>query len=249
MSPSIHSKLWPSSDNTDRTAAIEPANPLNTPLEDFGDLFPAAGPCEHCFIPANWISPLTCRWLDQTPETPVESQLLLLTGLTHRWLATFLDGDSHEVMPTQILLEERAKLRQKIVSFPPVAGSSHIESEAMYECCRWASLILLAVEKLRVPVHVAAKHVRIQPRLVRRLRMTDLANLWGIRKGLLFWVAATCHFATFGQCFPLLCTTLFARFTQEIAMLDYCSEIALKPLRRLKEFESLCCRPDPNFLK
>lgn len=111
--------------------------------------------------------------------------------------------------------------------------------------CRWASLMPLAVEKLRISIHVAAKHVRIRPRLIKRLRTTDLSNLWDARKGLLFWVVAICYSATAGQCFPLLTRTVFARFTPQMAMSDCCSEIAIKPLRRLKLFESSCCREQP----
>ena len=172
--------------------------------------------------------------------------MLLLVGLMHGWLATFLHGDSRRTISTNELLEERARLRQRIEHFVPISKASNTEAEAMYECCRWASLILLAVERLSIPIHVAAKHVTINPRLIRRLRMTNLSNLWGIHKGLLFWVAATCQFSTAGQCFPLLCTALFARFIQEIALSDSCSEIAIKPLKRLKQFESLCCYPGPT---
>ena len=142
--------------------------------------------------------------------------------------------------------EERLNLRERIECFLPIPGTSNLEAEAMYESCRWASLMLLEVEKLSVPIYVAAKHVQIRPRLIKRLRMTDLSNLWGIRKGLLFWVAAICHFATAGQCFPLLTTTVFARFAPQMAMLDCCSDVAIKPLRRLKQFESLCCRGQPG---
>ncbi|KAJ9637085.1 hypothetical protein H2204_005009 [Knufia peltigerae] len=60
--------------------------------------------------------------------------------------------------------------------------------------------------------------------------------------GLLFWVAAICQFSTVGQCFPLLCTTLFARFAQELAMSEDCAQIAVKPLKGLKQFEGLCCQ-------
>ncbi len=174
------------------------------------------------------------------------SRTSLLVGLMHKWLATFLDGESHGLVPTINLLERRDILCRKIESFAPVASTSTIEAEAMYESCRWASLILLTVDKLGVPIHIAAKHIRIQPRLTKRLRMTDLSNLWGIRKGLLFWIAAICHCATVGQCFPLLTATLFAQFSQEIAMSEYCSEIAINPLKRLKQFESLCCGPAPT---
>jgi len=224
--------------------AIEAGNPLNTP-GNVGDLFLATGPCENCSLPAEWTSPLTCQWFDETSTTYVETQMLLLAGLMHKWLSTFLDGDSQIKVPTQVLLEERTSLRDRIEGFVPVARTSNMEADAMYESCRWASLVLLAVEKLSVPIHVVAKHVRIRPRLITRLRITDLSNLWGTCKGLLFWVNAICHFATAGQCFPLLCETLFARFVQEVAMSDSCSEIAIKPLRRLKQFESLCCRSEP----
>jgi hypothetical protein len=225
--------------------AIEVANHLNAPVPDVGDLFPATNPCENCSIPVYWTSPLTCQWFDKTSGTYVEAQMMLLAELAHRWLATFFDRHIRGLVLNKDLLEERANLRQQMERIMPMARTTNTESEAMYECCRWASLMLLAVEKLSIPIHVAAKHVRIQPRLIRCLRMTDLANLWGIHKGLLFWVASICHFATDGVCFPLLSTTLFARFVHEIAMSDLPSEIAIKPLKRLKQFESLCCRPKP----
>ena len=232
----LHSALF---NFANSSVAIEAANHSNTLLVDVENLFPVTASCENCFTPVDWISPLTCHWVYN--HSNLEPQVLLLAGLMHRWLATFLDRDIHKLVPTGSLLEERASLRQQIEAFESVAGASNSEAGAMYESCRWASLVLLAVEKQSIPIHVAAKCVRIRPRLVRRLRMTDLSGLWGTHRGLLFWVTAVCYFATAGQCFPLICTTLFARFTQEIAMSSSCSEIAIKPLRRLKTFESLCC--------
>jgi len=226
--------------------AIEAAEYLHTPLDDIGDLFPHMDPCENCSIPPQWRSPLTCQWIHDASAPSVERQMIVLAGLVHRWLGTFFDYDSCKLAPNIDAQEARAWLRRKIERYSPIAGTSIVEAEAMYECCRWASLILLAVEELGIPFHAAAKRVRIQPRLVRRLRMTDLSNLWGPRRGLLFWVAAICHFCTAGECFPLLTTTLFARFATQMAMLDCCSEIAIKPLRRLKLFESLCCRGRPT---
>ena len=238
---SFKSALRLSPDNTARSMNIESANHTTTPLEDIADLFPEAAPCEDCSIPAHWTSPLTCQWLDATASTPVEREMLLLASLMHRWLATFLDRTSNPLVPTEDLLEERASLRQLIEGFLPVAKNRNLEADARYECCRWASLILLAVDKLRIPIYAAAKHVRISPRLTHCLRMTDMAQLWGIRRGLLFWVTAVCHFATVGQCYNLLCTALLARFSQEFAM-SHCVETAIKPLRRLKRFEKLCCQ-------
>ena len=226
--------------------AIEAAEYLHTPLNDVEHLFPATVPCEDCTVPPQWRSPLTCQWFHETSASHVEKQMLLLAGLTHSWVATFFDGDSCKVAPKYDAQEERAYLRGSIERFLPIAGTLNIEVEAMYESCRWASLMLLAVEKQSIPIYVAAKHVRIKPRLIKCLRMTDLSNLWGSRKGLLFWVAAICHFSTAGQCFPMLTTTLFARFAPQMAMLDCCSEIAIKPLKRLKLFESLCCREQPT---
>jgi hypothetical protein len=224
--------------------AIDSAIYSNNTSADIGNLFPDTMSGGYRSIPVQWNSPLTFQWLGQTSVKHIESEMLLLAGFMHRWLATFLDGDNCELVPTKEILEDRASIRQMIENFVPGARPSAIEAEAMYDCCRWASLILLKVENLNIPIHVAARHVRIKPRLVRLLRMTDLSNLWGIHKGLLFWVAATCHFSTAGQCFPLLCTTVLAQFAQEMAMSECSSEIAIVPLRRLKQFEKLCCRSE-----
>jgi hypothetical protein len=221
--------------------AFDAANQLNTPLLNVESLFPAVAQCRSCSIPADWSSPLTCQWIRGISTAHAEAPMLLLAELVSAWLATFLTGDSQIIVPTKRLLENRTNLRQKIERCVPAAKTSNIEALAMFECCRWASMILLAVDKMGIPIHVAARHVRIQPRLVRRLRMTDLSTLWGSHKGLLFWVTATCYFATARQCFPLLCTTILAPFTQAMAMSDCCSEIVIKPLRRLKTFEGLCC--------
>lgn len=223
--------------------AIDAASYLNTPLEDVQSLFPTTAPCQNCSISFEWASPLTCQWIEDESTMREGSQMLQLARLVYRWLATFLDGDSDQVPAGESTLDVRAALRQQIESFAPVPQTSNNEADAMYECCRWACLVLLAVERDGVPIHVVARYVRIRPRLIRRLRMTGLSSLWGVHRGLLFWIAAVCHYATAGQCFPLMCTTLFARFTQEMAMSESCFEIAIKPLRRLKTFESLCCRP------
>ena len=161
----------------------------------------------------------------------------------HQWFSTFLDDNGHPSITTQEVLVQRELLREEIVQIVSITKTPETEAEAMHECCRWASLMLLAVEEKGVPIHIAAAHhVQIWPRLVRCLRMTDLANLWGNHKGVLFWVAALCHASSAGQCFPLLCTTLLARFAQAISMSGYCLDMAIKPLRRLREFEALCCR-------
>jgi hypothetical protein len=232
-----------SSDIDDSSMALEAANHLHTPLYSVDSLFPITEPCKTCAIPADWTSPLSCQWLHETSTENIETQTLLLAVLVSTWLRTFLDENSQIMIPSNKSLEERADLRMKIENSVLVVKKSNPEAVAMYECCRWASMILLAVEKLCIPIHLAAKQVRIRPKLVRRLRMTDLSSLWGNRKGLLLWVTITCQFSTAGQCFPLLCTTILARMTQEIAMSDCCSDIAIKPLKRLKTFESLCCSP------
>jgi hypothetical protein len=222
---------------------IEPGDHLDTLSIDVEDFISEIDFREDCSIPPEWTSPLTCQWFGGISKNYIETQMLLLVGLTHNWLATFLNGENHRVVPNQELLRKRAGLRQSIESFAPMGSALNIEAESRYESCRWASLILLAVEKMSVPIRVAAKFVRIQPRLVRRLRMTSLSSLWGTHKGLLLWVTVMCHFATAGQCFPILCTTLLARFSQEMAMSEFCFEIAIKPLKRLKQFESVCCSP------
>ena len=225
--------------------AIEATSGPITRLADVEDLFPAVNPCENCFIPHPWTSPLTCLWLHASTTTPPETPMLLLVHLVHRWLTTLLDRNGQGILPSAKLLEERRNLRRRIELFEPAPRDSN-EAEAMYECCRWASLILLTTEELSIPMCVAAKIVRIQPRLVTRLRTTNLSNFWGAHKGLLLWVVAICHVVTVNQCFPLLSTAMMARFAQEMAMSEYCSEIAIKPLKRLKQFESLCCYRDPR---
>ena len=229
-----------------RLTVTEAGNHQNTTLEDLKGLFPTTDPCtDRCSFPAIWSSPLTCRWSNETnSKTSTEAQMLSLADLTHQWLATFLDRDGQGRIATNELLEERTNLRRRIELLQPTSEMSSIEAEAMYESCRWATLILLSVEKLHIPIRVAPEYVADEPRLISRLRKTDLSSLWGCRKGLLFWIVAVCHFSSAGKCLPLLCTTLFAQFSQELAMSDACLEIAIKPLRRLKQFEILCCCPE-----
>jgi hypothetical protein len=234
--------LHPVANSVYRSMALETANRLYTPLVEIKSLFPLTVPCQGCSIPDEWTSPLTCQWHSEVSKSSVENRMILLAGFVGRWLSTFVDSDSYILAPTRESLKKRAILRQEIEWCIILHDSLDQEAISMYESCRWAALILLAVEKMGVPIHVAAKHVQMRPRLCRRLRMTDLSSLWGMHKGLLFWVTTTCQFATAGQCFPLLSTTILARLTQEMAVLDCCSDIAIKPLKRLKTFESLCCR-------
>jgi hypothetical protein len=224
--------------------ALEAANYKNTPWAEVSDLFPPTNSCDNCHIPDAWTSPLTSQNVTGTSTILVETKIIILAQTVQRWLWTFLHGSTHVSVPTENVLQTRRELRQTIESFEPVTTASTSDPEAMYECCRWASLVMLATESRSIPIHVAARQVRIQPRLVRRLRMTDLRNLWDTRRGLLLWVVSVCHFSTAGQCFPLLGTTILARITQDLALSNYCFESAINPLKRLKRFESLCCMQD-----
>jgi hypothetical protein len=188
------------------------------------------------------MSPITHQQADKTPTTHIEIQLLLLASLVHKWFSTFLDKDNARLVPTDEILQERAALHQRIARFEPSTEGSGTETEIIYECCRRVGLILLAVAERKIPIHAAAKHVENKPSITKLLRMTDLSGLWGDRKGLLFWVAATLQFATARQCFPLLSTTLLAPLVQELSMSIACAEAAVGCLKRLKTFESLCCR-------
>lgn len=127
--------------------AVEAAEYLHTPVHDVEDLFPSTDPCGNCSIPLQWQSPLTCQFFTEASAPDVETEMLSLAGLMHRWLATFFDKDSCEVTPRYNAQEERAYLRGSIEHFLPIAGASSTEAEAMYESCRWASLTLLAVEE------------------------------------------------------------------------------------------------------
>lgn len=187
------------------------------------------------------MSPITHQQVDKTPTTRIEIQLLLFISLLHKWFSTFLDKDNAVLAPTDEILQERAALRQRIESFAPATENVINENEIIYECCRRVGLVCLAAADRKIPIHVAAKLVENKPSITKLLRMTDLPGLWGNRKGLLFWVAATLQFATARQCFPLLSTTLLAPLVQELSMSVACAQAAVNSLKRLKTFESLCC--------
>ncbi|KAL7917986.1 hypothetical protein ACQKWADRAFT_324188 [Trichoderma austrokoningii] len=224
-----------------RSIALEAPNHLYTPLEDVEKLFPATDSSQQHAIPEDWMSPMTPQQANRTPVTHIEAQLLLLTSFTHKWLSTFLGVDNAILSLTDEILQERAVLYQRIKSFEPATEVNYSEAEAMYECCRRISLVLLAVAKEHIPIHAAVKHMEEKPNITKLLRMTDLPSLWGNHKGLLFWVAITVQFATARQCFPLLSTTLLAPLVQELSMSKVCAEVAVSSLKRLKIFENLCC--------
>jgi len=121
--------------------AIESAIYVAAPLVDGEDTLQEIDRSEDNSILAQWSSPITCQWLDETPTVYIEKQMLLLADFTYKWLATFLDRDSNRLESTEELLEMRASLRQRIEGFMPVARNSYVEAEAKYECCRWASLV------------------------------------------------------------------------------------------------------------
>ncbi|KAL6815264.1 hypothetical protein GGI42DRAFT_338618 [Trichoderma sp. SZMC 28013] len=224
--------------------AIEASDYLHTPPSETEKLFPATAPHQRYTVPEQWRSPLTpttSQWPEEPSTLSIEIRMLSLTTLMQKWLATFLDENNQLLPLTRELAQKRTDLREGIESFTPATITSNVEEEAMYECCRLVTSILLAAEKLRIPIHAAAKHVGSKLNLTQSFRQTDLTNLWGRHKGLLFWVAATCQFATASQCSPLLCTTLLARLVQELSMSNLYTEIAIGSLKRLKQFESLCC--------
>ncbi|KAL7949265.1 hypothetical protein V8C42DRAFT_361842 [Trichoderma barbatum] len=229
------------SNSIDRSIAIEAADFVYAPPADIGTLFPVTGSCQKYTVSEEWVSPLTCQWVEGASTAYNETQMLLLTRLVHKWFATFVDENNDPLTITNNILQRRAKLREEIESFGPAIMNANAEEEAMYECCRQVTSILLVAEKLRIPIYVATNHVESKPKLTKLFHQTNLANLWGRHKGLLFWVAATCQFATTGQCFPLLCTTLFARLVQELSMSNIYAEVAINSLRRLKQFESSYC--------
>ncbi|KAL5092955.1 hypothetical protein Trisim1_000681 [Trichoderma cf. simile WF8] len=224
--------------------AIGDADCLHTTPPEIKKLFSATTPCQGCTVPEQWISPLTpltSQWQEDSSTVYNEIPLMLLTALMQKWLGTFLDENDQLLPLTEELLRNRADLREKIENFSPAIMKPSVEEEAMYECCRLVSSMLLTAEKLRISIHAAAKHVESKINLTKSFRQTDLTNLWGKHKGLLFWVAATCQFATASQCSPLLYTTLLARLVQELSMSNIYTEIALGSLKRLKQFEGLCC--------
>jgi hypothetical protein len=240
----LHSNL-----TTSRSTATESAYNPRTALVDVESLFPPTDPCRDCTIPADWASPLTCQFVYETTTVEIESQTLLIAELTHKWLGTFLDGDSKVLVPTEERLRQRASFRQQLERFGAAEKNSDIEAVHIYEGCRWATRVLLTVEKMSISISAAEEYLESRPRPVQRLRMTNLANLWGKRRGLLFWITIVCHFSIAGHCFPLLCETLLAHFTHEMAMTTIGAEIGIKPLRRLKTFESLCCNYERQIVE
>ncbi|KAL7933081.1 hypothetical protein V8C35DRAFT_327860 [Trichoderma chlorosporum] len=238
VNPSIH---WLSFNKIVRTNAVEATSHLYSSPSEIEQQFPVTDLCQGCAVSAHWTSPFSCEWVETTPAADIESQMLLLAGLVHKWLATFFDGNHAVLALTDELLQKRINFRKAIENFAPATMNSNVKEEAMYECCRHVTSVLLASERQRISIHIAAKHLQLRPKITKLFPQTDLTNLWGRHRGLLFWVAVTYQCATASQCFPFLCTALLARLSQELSMSRICAEITVKSLKRLKFFESLCC--------
>lgn len=187
-----------------------------------------------------WTSPFTAEWLDESAETGVETLTDVLGRLMHGWIATFLDKDDEAIESTEQILRQRLWFRHKLCQHME-KDTVRMPEGAVYASCRWAASLILKAEQLRVSFYVAAQEITMQPRLVKCLRMTDLVNLWGNQRGLLFWVTSVCHLATSEHCYPLLSTGLYAQFAHEMALTEEIYERGLKPLKRLRKFEEICC--------
>jgi hypothetical protein len=167
--------------------------------------------------------------------------MLALGRMMHAWIATFLDSDNSTVEDAWLLLEERLRLGRKIEHFVGVAVTVTDAETAMLSCCQWAAMVMLKSDRHRLSLWEAARQTPTRPRLVTTLRMTDLGNLWGPYKGMLYWVVSVCHRSTSGRCFPLLTTALLSRLAHVLALSEHYAAIGLTPLTRLAEFEHMCC--------
>jgi hypothetical protein len=190
-----------------------------------------------------WKSPLSIRWHDIHARTCLETPIAALGRLMHSWVATFLDETNREVDPTEMVLRRRLDLRGEIEHFIGVVVPVKNAETAMLACCQWATSIMLKVDRHSIPISKAAQMTRMRPRLVGCLRLTNLSNMWDDRRGMLFWVAAICHRATAGQCFPLLTTALQARFAHVMALSERYHAIGITSLTRLYLFERRCWAP------
>ncbi|GAM91173.1 hypothetical protein ANO11243_092200 [Dothideomycetidae sp. 11243] len=187
-----------------------------------------------------WTSPLTQQWTRDAATSARNPLIVLLSDHVHQWLMTFLDTDSRVVARTCAILAKRKELRVIIEVFLRQAQPTDTPCAAMYACCHWAATVMLKMEEDKTTIAAAALKVRIQPRLTRRLRMTNLDTLWDEYKGLLFWVTALCHEATLRHCFPLLTTAISTHFVHDMAMASYGWDVGVKPLNMLRTFEKLC---------
>lgn len=201
---------------------------------------------EHIGYPLDgWFSPLieqalTGEHFQHGPETRLEA----LATLMHKWICTFLDEDNQGVELTDSILQERNRLCQRIELLRNDGKTIATSADAEYACCWWATSVLLRAELLGISLASAAELTQIQPRLVKCLRITDLATLWGRRKGLLFWVVAISHLATVKRCISLLTTALYTHFALEISSSMSLYQICIPQLQRLRKLESVFLSSD-----
>lgn len=189
----------------------------------------------------SWASPLTTQLIDDAHCFIItEPPITALPRLIRAWISTFLDHNDLSVQPAPTILHKRLELRHSLESFVLHSDPIVTSETAVFACCWWAASVMLNAEKSQISLADSADRIHMQPRLTKCLRATDLANLWGARKGLLFWVVSVCHVVTTDRCLPLLTTALYAHFAHEMALdLSLCRAGVLQ-LRKLRAFDKLC---------
>lgn len=189
-----------------------------------------------------WNSPLYCPGGKYTPvraaRNVVESHLHSLVQSAQDWLAISSFGDPSN--PAQ-LKERRLKQEslQALLTNDPVSkqpGFHNCDALSIYKACTLTTRIMLHAEARNLPLSYIADTIPEASELSALLRKTDLTNLWGDYKGLLYWVTIICHVTAPRNQFRLTSTTVLAHSSQVFATSHCLLDAALAPLQMLLRF-------------
>lgn len=123
--------------------------------------------------------------------------------------------------------------------------SAHIPSlpcsnDHIYESCRLTSVLMVRSVQTARHWRNMAERDSILHQLREALQKTDLANLWGNKLGLLYWVILVFHCAAFGTPHYLLGHSIQTRVHFELTYSRTDWHGALKPMIALKDVMALC---------
>jgi hypothetical protein len=123
--------------------------------------------------------------------------------------------------------------------------SAHIPSlpcsnDYIYESCRLTSVVMVRSVQTVQNWKKTAEADSLIYQLREALQKTDLANLWGKKLGVLYWVILVFHCAAFGTPHYLLGHSIQTRVHFELTYSRTDWHGALKPMMALKDVMSLC---------